>query len=208
MSNKRKLIPTLRFPEFKEDGEWEEKKLGEIGDIVTGKTPNTKDKNLWAGEILFITPTDIDNNGKYQTTTLRKVVENPGVKELPIGTIVYTCIASIGKIAITTKRSISNQQINSIVPFEKYYNEFLYYSLVNITPLIKSMPATSTLPIINKTDFSLFTIRTPQKYPEQQKIASCLSAVDDLIKAETERIEALKGHKKGLMQGLFPKMKN
>lgn len=201
-------VPKFRFPEFENDGEWEEKKLGEIGDIVTGKTPNTKDKNLWAGEILFITPTDIDNNGKYQTTTLRKVVENPGVKELPIGTIVYTCIASIGKIAITTKRSISNQQINSIVPFEKYYNEFLYYSLVNITPLIKSMPATSTLPIINKTDFSLFTIRIPQKYPEQQKIASCLSAVDDLIKAETEKIEALKAHKKGLMQGLFPKMEN
>lgn len=44
--------------------------------------------------------------------------------------------------------------------------------------------------------------------PEQQKIASCLSAVDDLIKAETEKIEALKEHKKGLMQGLFPKMEN
>src|SRR5690554_2309188 len=204
MSNKRKLIPTLRFPEFKEDGEWEEKKLGEIGDIVTGKTPNTKDKNLWAGEILFITPTDIDNNGKYQTTTLRKVVENPGVKELPIGTIVYTCIASIGKIAITTKRSISNQQINSIVPFEKYYNEFLYYSLVNITPLIKSMPATSTLPIINKTDFSLFTIRIPQKYPEQQKIADCLSSLDDLLAAHNEKLKLLKAHKKGLMQNLFP----
>ena len=197
-------VPKLRFPEFEGDGEWIYKRLGETGKIITGKTPSTKDASLWNGEILFITPTDIDENQKYQLVTNRTIVRNRKLNILPEGSIAYTCIASIGKMSITAKESVTNQQINSIVVNANYHNEFIYYSLLHITPFIKSRPATSTLPIVNKTEFSAFRIAVP-KPQEQQKIASCLSSLDELIMAQAEKIEQLKMHKKGLMQGLFPK---
>ncbi len=195
--------PRLRFPEFQNAGEWETTPLGDLGEIITGKTPSTKEADLWGGEILFITPTDIDEDSKYQHSADRTVVKTKSTKVLPAGSIVYTCIASIGKMALTVSPSITNQQINAVVPSENALGEFLYYALANLTPWIKTLPATNTLPIINKTDFSKIAILHPDK-AEQQRIASCLSSLDDLITAETQKHEALKTHKKGLMQQLFP----
>ena len=196
-------LPRLRFPEFQTAREWEAQMLGELGEIITGKTPSTKEADLWGGDILFITPTDISEAGKYQHTAARTVVETKSTKVLPAGSIVYTCIASIGKMALTVTPSITNQQINAVVPNKRALGEFLYYALANLTPWIKIIPATNTLPIINKTDFSKIAILHPGK-DEQQRIADCLSSLDALIAAETQKLEALKTHKKGLMQQLFP----
>jgi len=194
-------IPRLRFPEFENSPVWEEEELEGVGKIITGKTPSTKKLELWNGNIEFITPTDICS--KYQKNTSRKVVKTEKMKILPIGSIAYTCIASIGKMTITTKASITNQQINSIIPNELNNNEFIYYLLLAITPYIKSTQANTTFPIINKFDFSKFKINLPTLL-EQQKIADCLISLDDLITAQSQKVEALKQHKKGLMQQLFP----
>jgi type I restriction enzyme S subunit len=199
------LVPKLRFPEFTEAAGWETTPLGELGAIVTGKTPSTKEDDLWGGVIPFITPTDITEGEKYQHKTQRTVVETTGTKVLPPGSVVYTCIASIGKMALTVVPSVTNQQINAVVPNGKTAKEFIYYSLANLTPWIKSIPATSTLPIINKTQFSGFIIPHPEDKAEQQKIAECLSSVDELIAAQARKLDALKTHKKGLMQQLFPR---
>lgn len=195
--------PGLRFPEFKNTAEWGSKPLGELGKIITGKTPNTKEPEHWGGNILFITPTDISEEDKYQNSSARTVVETKSTEVLPEGSIVYTCIASIGKMALTVHPSITNQQINSVIPNESILGEFLYYALANLTPWIKTIPATNTLPIINKTDFSKIAILHPIDKDEQQRIASCLSSLDVLISAETQKLQALKTHKKGLMQQLF-----
>jgi type I restriction enzyme S subunit len=196
--------PRLRFAEFQNAGEWASVSLGELGEIVTGKTPSTKEADLWGGDILFVTPTDISEDDKYQHTTARTVIETKSTKILPAGSVVYTCIASIGKMALTVHRSITNQQINAVVPNEKTLGEFIYYALVNLTPWIKTLPATNTLPIINKTDFSKIAILLPEDRTEQQRIADCLTRLDDLIAAQTQTLEALKTHKQGLMQQLFP----
>ena len=196
--------PRLRFPEFQNAGEWASEPLGDLGEIVTGKTPSTKEADLWGGDLLFITPTDISDDDKYQHTTARTVVETKSTKILPAGSVVYTCIASIGKMALTVLPSITNQQINAVVPNEKVLGEFIYYALANLTPWIKTIPATNTLPIINKTDFSKIAILLPEDKAEQQRIADCLTSLDDLIAAQTQKHEALKTHKKGLMQQLFP----
>jgi len=166
--------------------------------------PKAKDAELWNGDILFITPTDISEESKYQHNTQRTVAETQNIKILPCGSIVYTCIASIGKMAITVAPSITNQQINSIVVHPNIRSEFLYYSLANLTPWIKSIPASSTLPIINKSEFSKILLTIPKDEAEQQIIADCLSALDALITAQTNQIAALHAHKKGLMQQLFP----
>jgi type I restriction enzyme, S subunit len=202
---KTKLVPKLRFPEFFLGGGWTATPLGELGAIVTGKTPSTKEDDLWGGNIPFITPTDITEDEKFQHTTQRTVVETTGTKILPPGSVVYTCIASIGKMALTVVPSVTNQQINAVVPNGKTARDFIYYSLANLTPWIKSIPATSTLPIINKSQFSKFIIPYPADKAEQQKIAECLSSLDELIAAQARKVDALKTHKKGLMQQLFPR---
>jgi len=195
--------PRLRFPEFRNAGEWNEKQLREVGEIVTGKTPSTKDSSNWSGGVPFITPTDIDDLGKYQTNTARTVAEQAVRTLLPSGAIVYTCIASIGKMAMTVRPSVTNQQINSVIPRPEYVSEFIYYILQNLTPWIQSIPASSTLAIINKTEFSQIPVSLPSPQ-EQQLIADCLSALDAWIAAQAEKLDALRTHKCGLMQQLFP----
>ena len=182
--------------------DWEEKKLGEIGKIITGKTPTTSKEELWNGDIQFITPTDIEENKKFQKETKRTIVRTKNINILPVNTIVYTCIASIGKMCITTKESITNQQINSIIPNKNYNFEYVYYYLLFLTPKIKSTQANTTLPIINKTDFSKFKIKIPS-LKEQQKIATYLSAIDKKIKNVQTQIEKTQTFKKGLLQQMF-----
>ncbi|MEH6703312.1 MAG: restriction endonuclease subunit S [Galbibacter orientalis] len=191
---------------FKDDNgkdfpDWEEKRLGEIGDIVTGKTPKTSDKALWNGNIAFITPTDIGMN-KYQLLVNRTVKDNKKIKILPVGTVVYTCIASIGKISITTQPSITNQQINSVIVNKQVLSEFLYYSLLKMTPKIKATLSNNTLPIINKTEFSTFKISLPSK-KEQTKIADFLSSIDTKIEKVATQLQHTQQFKKGLLQQLF-----
>lgn len=200
-----KTLPEWRFPEFQGCEEWKHEEIGEIGEVITGKTPSTSDTALWDGNIQFVTPTDITEN-KYQHHTQRTVVKTPKMKVLPKHTIMFTCIASIGKMALSLYPCITNQQINSIVPMSCYNNEFIYYSLLQKTFLIKAGFANSTLPIINKTDFSKIHIPVILDKKEQQKIAGCLSEIDTMITEQSNKVEQLKAHKKGLMQGLFPSL--
>lgn len=200
-----KTMPEWRFPEFRGCGEWKYEEIGNIGEVITGKTPSTSDAALWDGDIQFVTPTDITEN-KYQHYTQRTVVKTPKMKVLPKHTIMFTCIASIGKMALSLYPCITNQQINSIISKACYDNEFIYYSLLQKTPSIKSGFANSTLPIINKTDFSKIQIPVILDKKEQQKIADCLSEIDTIITEQSNKVEQLKAHKKGLMQGLFPSL--
>ncbi|MCT7574589.1 restriction endonuclease subunit S [Aliarcobacter butzleri] len=182
--------------------EWEEKKLGDLGTVITGKTPSNSNSEFWNGKIEFITPTDIEGS-KYQTKTTRTVTQQSNMKILPIGTIVYTCIASIGKMSLSTLPSITNQQINSlIVNDKKYNNEFVYYALLKITPYIQSTQANTTLPIINKTEFSKFIINVPC-IEEQTKIANFLSSIDKKIELTTKELNSTKEFKKALLQQMF-----
>jgi type I restriction enzyme S subunit len=192
---------------FKDDNEqefeeWVEKTLGEIGDIVTGKTPDTTNLALWNGDIQFITPTDIKENNKYQIEVERFVAKTDKLKILPAKSIIFTCIASIGKMCMSIKPCITNQQINSLIPFDNYNNEFIYYSILFITPKIKSTQANTTLPIINKTEFSKFKISIPC-LKEQTRIATFLSAIDEKIELVSNQIDDTLEYKKGLLQQMF-----
>ena len=180
---------------------WQEKRLGEIGEIITGKTPATSNKSLWGGTIDFITPSDIDD-GKYQKPTERTLAEISNLRVLPPGSISFTCIASIGKMSITKRPSATNQQINSIITRQCIDNEYLYYCLLNMTPRIRATQANTTLPIINKADFSGFKVRVPCM-AEQQKIATFLSALDEKIALTRQQLDKTKQFKKGLLQRMF-----
>lgn len=198
-----KTIPEWRFLEFRDDNNWKCVEIETVGKVITGKTPPTSNDSLWNGSIQFVTPTDIAGD-KYQRLVQRTVVKTSKMKVLPKGTIMFTCIASIGKMAISVYPCITNQQINSIITNKGYYNEFIYYSLFRNVNKIKSDLSNTTVPIINKTNFSKIKISVTLNAKEQEKIANFLSGIDELISNQKEKIEKLKQHKKALIQGLFP----
>jgi type I restriction enzyme S subunit len=200
-----KNIPTLRFPEFLNDGEWEEKPLSKVGEIITGSTPATANLENYGGSKLFVSPADISDT-RYITATKTTLSEQGfnQTRHIKANSILFVCIGStIGKVAQNKFDCATNQQINSIVPFDEYSNDFIYSALENSSSRIASLAGNHAVPIINKTLFSSVLISCPL-LPEQQKIADCLSSIDNLITAQSKKVETLKEHKKGLMQQLFP----
>ena len=108
--------------------EWEEKKLGEVGDIMTGNTPSTKQEDYYGGCYLWVTPADITDSREVSVTA-KKLTElgYTVARHIPANSVLVTCIASIGKNAIIRENGSCNQQINSITPYNDYSVEFVYY---------------------------------------------------------------------------------
>jgi type I restriction enzyme S subunit len=198
----RLLTREVRMPGF--DGEWSEVRLKEVGKIVTGTTPSTKNSEYYEEGIYpWITPTDITEN-KYIFQSERYLTD-AGLKVgrfLPAGSLLVTCIASIGKNAILTINGSCNQQINAIITNENYLNEFLYYLIGFRVDYIKSFAGKSATEIINKNTFENLKFKIPP-LQEQKAIAQVLSTADKEIELLEEELEQLKLQKKGLMQLLL-----
>lgn len=174
---------------------WEEMKVGELGKVVTGKTPPTSRLELFGDEYPFITPTDIDGN--CHTVMTQRFLSEKGRHFqnnllLPESAVCFVCIgATIGKICITSRPSFTNQQINSIiVNTERHYPRFVYYLLQFEANRIKNIAGGAATPIVNKTAFSNVTVRVPSLEVEK-RIGGTLSAYDDLIENNTRRIKSL-----------------
>lgn len=188
---------------------WEEIEIGKTGHVITGKTPSTANENFWDGEVPFVTPTDITDD-RIQKDTERKVTRK-GLKEstkLPPGTLMVTCIASIGKNAITKSICCTNQQINSVIAYSKFDVNFLYYSVELIKSKLESIAGQTAVPIIKKSQFEKIILVIPKSLKEQQKIASFLLTIDKAIEKTKALIEKNKKIRQGLMHDLLcPKEK-
>lgn len=111
--------------------------------------------------------------------------------KLPSDAVCVSCIGNIGYVAMTRQTCISNQQINSIIANENYDPDFVYYLMKSLWPFFKNYEGQSTtLSILNKTQFSKIEIVTPD-LPEQKKIASILSSLDDKIELNNKINENL-----------------
>ena len=187
--------------------EWKTYKLGEVGKIVTGKTPPTKDQENFGNEYPFITPVDM-NGQKNVYTTARKLSEigKQKVKNilLPKDTICVSCIGSdLGKVVKTTEPSITNQQINSIICNDYFDVDFVYYALNLLSPTLKNIGHQSTaVPIINKTDFSRFEIQAPD-LATQTAIAQILTSLDDKIELNLQMNQTLEAMAQAIYKEWF-----
>jgi type I restriction enzyme S subunit len=198
-------VPRLRFPEFQNTQEWEEKSVGDFGDVVTGSTPSTAKLEYYGGNISFVSPADISEL-RFVEETKTTLTELGFEETRPIraGSILFVCIGStIGKVAQNVHACATNQQINSVVPNSDHDDAFVYYALVKNSDRVANIAGKQAVPIVNKTQFSSVRLLVP-KLNEQQRVALCLSSLDELIAAQSNKLEALKTHKKGLMQQLFP----
>ena len=202
MSEQRK-VPKLRFPEFTED--WEQRKLSELGEIVTGSTPSTSKSEYYSDTgIPWVTPTDIESNVISKT---QKKLSEAGAKVgriVPANTILCTCIASIGKNALLTEKGSFNQQINSLTPNANNDAYFLLTECEIWSNQMKRRAASGTMQIVNKSEFSELVTMVP-KFEEQKKIGSFFSCLDNLITLHQRKCDVLKKLKKGLLQKMFPK---
>jgi type I restriction enzyme S subunit len=164
---------------------WRTIAVGEIGRIITGKTPKTTIMGNYGGSIPFLTPSD-DMGVKISTATAKTLTEH-GLSEvknclLPPRSICVSCIgADLGKVVMTSKDTVTNQQINSIVPGSDFDADFIYYAMCILGRELNYISKTSTaVPIVNKSSFSGYQIDVPS-LSKQQEIGRVLSALDARI---------------------------
>jgi type I restriction enzyme S subunit len=181
---------------------WSIVPLGSLGEIVTGNTPSTKDSSNYIGSHCWATAEDFKSKYIFDTNIKLSDSGKKYSRFLPIGSILVTCIASIGKNAIAKVPLATNQQINAIIVNSKNNNEFVYYWIQNSVPLLKRTAGAGAMQILNKNEFSKLKICVPPS-PEQKRIVSVLETWDKAIEILAKKIEFKKNIKKGLMQRLL-----
>ena len=176
-----------------EEGEVEWRTLGEVGRIVTGRTPKSSDKFAWGDEVDFVTPSDIKNgmrtiaySGRRLSTAGSLVMSNV---RIPSGSLLVTCIgADMGKTVINANDCIPNQQINAIVLTSKKIKvDYLFHVLSSMRDTLRQQgeKGGGTMPLINKSDFSKILIPIPD-IDKQARIVAILDKFDALTSSLTE----------------------
>ena len=185
---------------------WRNVTIDDLGQIITGSTPPTKKTEYYGNEYAFITPTDIKIDSRIVQTERflsQKGYEYNKNRLLPRNAVCVVCIASIGKICMTTAPSVTNQQINSVVVDQQKHDPyFVYYLLSTKTDMLHNVAGGVATPIVNKSTFANLEVCVPP-LKTQRKIAAILSAYDNLIENNTRRIKILEDMAQTLYQEWF-----
>ena len=212
-------LPKYRFKEFEKDGEWSLKQLGvdnliEIKGRIGYRGYTTEDIVSKGEGAISMSPSNIDENWnlnfeKSTYITWEKYEESPEIMLADGFTALVKTGSSYGKAAYIKnliEKTTINPQLVVLKP-KKIRSYFLYLLVTNfaIQKQIQETVVGGAIPTLSQDSISKFEVLIP-KPKEQQKIAECFSALNDLIILQTQRIEQLKLHKKGLMQSLFPKI--
>ena len=195
-------VPEIRFGGF--TGDWEQRKLLDISDIVTGTTPQTKDKDNYDGNRLFVSPADIQGN-RFIERTITTLTEKGHAlgRELRPGTSLFVSIGStIGKVAQIEEFVTTNQQINAVIPYDKMEDDFVFTMLENEADKIKKLSAQQAVPIMNKSTFGNIEVKYPKK-EEQMKIGKYFKELDHLITLHQRKCDELMKIKKYMLQNMF-----
>lgn len=198
-----KCVPEIRFSGFSDD--WEQRKVSEIGNIVTGSTPKTSISDNYGGEFLFVSPADIQENRYVDETitTLTKKGFDQGRKIREKASLFVSIGSTIGKVAQTSQESTTNQQINAVEPYDNFDDDFIFTSLENISGSIKAIASNQAVPIVNKTTFGETEIKVPSELAEQQKIGAYFRNLDHLITLHQHKCDELQKLKKFMLQNMF-----
>ena len=207
MSKNMKIIPELRFPEFKNEREWEEEPLGHFCDYWNG-TGNegviTED-----GDYYLISLNSIDIEGNLKSEMKRVPNTDNSLKKGDL-VMVLSDVAHGNFLGLTAIIPDDNYVLNQrmaglgIKDSKKIDGIYLRLFINANQSYFKKQGQGSSQQNLSKGSVVDFPVLVPNKLPEQQKIASCLSSLDEVIAAHSQKLDLLKDHKKGLMQNLFP----
>jgi type I restriction enzyme S subunit len=199
--------PRLRFPDFENAGEWEEKKLGTVCDIQRGKFSHRprNDPKFFGGQYPFIQTGDVVKSAGGAVIASQSLNEEGlAVSKLFKPTIVLiTIAANIGDTGLLLTDGCFTDSVVGLIPKKGVIPVFLELIMRGQKDNLNKVATTGAQKNINNEILREVSVLLPS-VPEQQRIATCLSSLDALITAETQKLEALKTHKKALMQQLFP----
>lgn len=207
-TSNKKLVPELRFPEFGKD--WDVDSMQSIFDMKNGYTPSKSNPTYWDnGTIPWFRMEDIRKNGHILSDSIQHVtqqaVKNSGL--FPAYSIIVATTATIGEHALIIVDSLANQRFTFLTKRKSFKDKinmmYFHHYMFIIDEWCKKNTNSGGLVSVNMPTFKQLLIPFPSP-GEQQKIAECLSSIDEEISAIKEKVEQLKGHKKGLMQKLFP----
>ena len=198
-------VPEIRFKGFTDA--WEQRKLGEIADIVGGGTPSTLNPDYWDGDIDWYAPAEISDQ-IYVNSSQRKITEegyeNSSAKFLPPGTVLFTSRAGIGKTAILARKGCTNQGFQSIVPHkDKLDSYFIFSRTKELKSYGELVGAGSTFVEVSSKQMASMELMIPQSMAEQQKIGSYFRNLDRLITLHQRELEKLKNLKKACLEKMF-----
>lgn len=173
---------------------WEVKRLGEIGEIISGSTPSTTDESNWGGDINWVTPAEL-NTQLFYGNTIRKITEKAAKSLIlmPIGTVLLSSRAPIGKLAITTAPMCCNQGFKNIICGNEINNIFLYHYLMLTMDDIKALGRGATFKEVSKKNISDYKIYIPP-VSLQEEFAEKIEAIEkqkELLKRSIKEIETL-----------------
>ena len=198
-------VPEIRFAGF--TGPWEQRKLGEMANIVGGGTPSTNVAAFWDGDIDWYAPAEIANQ-IYLTSSRRKITEDgynhSSAKMLPAGTVLFTSRAGIGKTAILRRKGCTNQGFQSIVPHKYELDSYFIFSRTEeLKQYGETVGAGSTFVEISGRQMENMELMMPKTLEEQKIIGQFFANLDNLITLQQRKCESLKHIKAALLQKMF-----
>jgi type I restriction enzyme, S subunit len=201
--------PRLRFPEFEGVGEWEQKTIGDIFKTSSGGTPERSKMEYWNGSIPWVTTSQIDFNfiSSANEFISNKGLDNSSAKMFPKNTVLVALIGqgkTRGKVALLDFEAATNQNCAAILPSEVVIPSFTFQNLCGRYEEIRGQSNSAGQGSLSQGLIQALQFSYPAEKEEQQRIVDCLTSLDDLIAAESQKLDTLKTHKKGLMQQLFP----
>ena len=200
-------MPSIRFYGF--DNDWEQRKLGDIADIVGGGTPSTGNQSYWDGDIDWYAPAEIADQ-IYANSSQKKITglgyENSSAKMLPPGTVLFTSRAGIGKTAILTRKGCTNQGFQSIVPHRGELDSYFIFSRTEeLKRYGELVGAGSTFVEVSGKQMAVMELMMPPTMREQQTIGGFFQQLDQLITLHQRKFEKLTNVKKSMLEKMFPR---
>ena len=197
--------PEIRFKGFTDP--WEQRKLGDIADIVGGGTPSTGNQSYWDGDIDWYAPAEIADQ-IYANSSQKKITglgyENSSAKMLPPGTVLFTSRAGIGKTAILTRKGCTNQGFQSIVPHRGELDSYFIFSRTEeLKRYGELVGAGSTFVEVSGKQMAVMVLMMPPTMREQQTIGGFFQQLDHLITLHQRELEKLQSIKKALLEKMF-----
>lgn len=160
---------------------WKTVRIGDVCQIISGTTPSTKARAYWDGDLNWVTPGEIEENSKYIFSTQKKITEQ-AVKEtnlrlLPIGTVLLSSRAPIGKVAIAATEMYCNQGFKNLICSNEVHNEFLFWFLKGKKDFLNFLGRGATFKEISKDIVAAIELPLPPLV-EQKRIAAILDKAD------------------------------